>query len=300
MTGFRTVAVFFCSLVLLVQTAAAATDGIQWQALEPGLELVRVNVAFVPSASSVENQPTSQSNQPVSRESVSVSATLLRIDPARFTFSLYMASERGAKTLGGVAAGENFVAAINAGMFQRDGLTSTGYLRGETHTNNNHIAANFGAFFVALPDNPAFPQARVMDKYEDDWEALIKRYALVMQNYRMTTVGGRVIWKQAARIHSVAALSQDAEGRILFILCSSPVPAADFMTALLRLPLALKTVMYLEGGSEAALLINAGGINIVEAGRHTSGLWGGSASLMLPNVLGVRRRAESASGGVGQ
>ena len=290
MTVFRAVTVFFCCLFLLAQTAAAATGGIQWQSLESGLELARVDVSFVPSAPAVETQPADQEEPAVPREPMTVSATLLRIDPARFTFSLYMASERGAKTLGGVAASENFVAAVNAGMFQRDGMTSTGYLRGETHTNNGHIAANFGAFFVALPDDSALPQARVLDKYEHDWQSLLNRYALVMQNYRMTTAGGRVIWKQASRIHSVAALSQDAEGRILFILCSSPVPAADFMTALLHLPLTLGTVMYLEGGSEAALLVNAGGLNMVEAGRHISGLWGGSANLILPNVLGVRRR----------
>ena len=88
----------------------------------------------------------------------------------------------------------------------------------------------------------------------------------------------------------MAALSQDASGRVLFLLCPDPVPAAEYMAALLRLPLGIRSVMYLEGGSEAALLINAGGVSTVEAGRHVSGLWGGSANLMLPNILGIRKR----------
>ena len=293
MTAFRIAAVFFCCLFFLQQTAAAATGGIAWQRLESGLELARVDVSFVSSDPESESAAADSQETASSRTPVTVSATLLRIDPAAFTFSLYMASERGEKTFGALAESEKFVAAVNAGMFQRDGLTNTGYLRSGSHTNNGHVAANFGAFFVAEPHDPALPQARVLDRHADDWEKALKQYSIVMQNYRMTTSGGRVIWKQIGRLHSVAALSQDAEGRILFIHCAKPVPAADFMAALLRLPLSLKTVMYLEGGSEAALLINAGGINAVEAGWHVSGLWGGSANLMLPNVLGIRRRGET-------
>ncbi|MCC8193714.1 MAG: phosphodiester glycosidase family protein [Deltaproteobacteria bacterium] len=297
MTGFRTVIFVLCCLFLSLNAAAAVQGGIRWQTLEPGLDLARVTVTFTPS-SPAPSPPTSADDgggtSPLTGPQ-EATTTILRIDPEKFTFSLYMASEQGPKTLGQIGTSENFVAAINAGMFQRDGVTNTGYLRSRSHTNNGHVAANFGAFFVARPEKDGLPQARLLDKHADDWETALRHYGLVMQNYRMTAPDGRVIWKQADRLHSVAALSQDTKGNILFLLCPSPVPAADYMAALLRLPLGIGVVMYLEGGSEAALLINAGGINAVEAGRHTSGLWSGSASLMLPNVLGVRRRAEPGS-----
>ncbi|SBW05360.1 exported hypothetical protein [uncultured delta proteobacterium] len=325
MTMFRPVAwVFFC-LFLLAGEAFALDEAVQWQPLEPGLDLARVTVSFTPPArlpsqapgqvqtpgqvtgdspGSPPQQPADQSSTMASgqapvaapatgapAEPMAAATTILRIDPARYAFSLYMASESGLKTLADVCKSEGFTAAINAGMFQRDGLTNTGYLRSRTHSNNAHVAANFGAFFVAEPDNGKPPLARLLDRQTDDWETAIKQHGIVLQNYRMATSGGRVLWKQSERYHSVAALSQDASGRVLFLLCPSPVPAAEYMTALLNLPLGIGTVMYLEGGSEAALFVNAGGVNAVEAGRHSSGLWGGSASLMLPNVLGIRKRA---------
>ena len=296
MTFFCRIILTSCSLLLLLQSVAVASGEIAWQELEPGLDLARVSVVFAPSGLSAEAVPGEATEPPLPQSFQTASTTLLRIDPEKFVFSLYMASERGPKTFGEVGAGEGFVAAVNAGMFHRDRVTSTGYLRSGTHINNGHVAANFGAFFVANPKEAGIPQARVLDRSVNDWKTALERYDLVMQNYRMTAPGGRVIWKQASRIHSVAALSQDAKGRIFFIFCSKPVPAAEYMAALLRLPLNLETVMYLEGGFEAALFLNAGGVNVVEAGRHSSGLWGGSAGLLLPNVLGVRRRVDTVSG----
>ena len=218
--------------------------------------------------------------------------TVLRIDPAQFAFSLYMASEKGPKLLPEIGKSEDFAAAINAGMYLPDRLTSTGYLRDTAHANNARIAAGFGAFFVAEPRAKGLPRALLLDRQKDDWQQALNQYSLVMQNYRMTTPEGRVIWKQGSSPHSVAALSQDAAGNILFLFCPAPVFAGDFMTALLHLPLGIRSVMYLEGGTDAALLIRAGGIDSVQTGRHASGLWGGG--LNLPNVLGIRRRADAA------
>ncbi len=304
MTVIRTAVFFLCSLLCAAFPANAAegglpgaAGGIRWQPLEPGLELARVPVVYTPAPSLLSPEATDSdpSAEPFPAPSpVTTTATVLRIDPEQFSFSLYMASESGPKTLAEIAESENFVAAINAGMYQRDLSTSTGHLRSRTHTNNPRVAANFGAFFVAGPLDGKPPHARLLDRNTDDWQTAITRYGMVMQNYRMTAPGGRVIWKQAGRNHSIAALSQDTAGRVLFILCSEPVSAADFVAALLRQPLDAGLVMYLEGGSEAALLVNAGGVNIVEAGRHVSGFWSGSTSLMLPNVLGIRRKEQDA------
>ncbi len=292
------VAVLFACVFLLPPDTVLAADGpsagrvIEWRELEPGLALARVPVTFLPSRRNVspEGDEADARDEP-DPAPISVTATVLRIDPARFAFSLYMASESGLKPLGDISESENFVAAINAGMYQRDHRTNTGHLRSPSHTNNPHVAANFGAFFVAEPRDGALPPARLLDRQADDWEAALGQYGVVMQNYRMSTPDGRVIWRQVERQHSIAALGQDPDGNILFLLCPDPVPAADFLEALLRLPLGLGTVMYLEGGSEAALLVNAGGVRVMETGGHS--LWTSPASLMLPNVLGIRRRPEA-------
>lgn len=261
--------------------AGQAPSSISWKQVEKGLDLAKISLALaIPT-------PFSPSGQTITLTAV---ASVLRIDPARFSFSLYMASEKGRKNMADICKDENFVAAINAGMFLPDRLTNTGYLRQGPHANNDRIATNFGAFFVAGPVNPSLPAARLIDKSTHNWRKAVGEYALVMQNYRMTTPTGRVIWKQAERLHSIAALSQDAQGNILFIFCPDPVPASDFMTALLTHPLGASSVMYLEGGSEAAFIINTSDVSEMQTGRHVSGLWSGGAKLEIPNVLGVVRK----------
>ncbi|MDR3073107.1 MAG: phosphodiester glycosidase family protein [Deltaproteobacteria bacterium] len=288
MSGLRLI-IMGCAFALLspAPVAAGATPEILWRALEPGLSLASVPVTVAHALP--EESPPGPAKLP-SPAPVSVTTTVLRIDPAHFAFSLYMASERGPKTLAEIGKSENFAAAVNAGMYLPDGRTSTGYLHGTTHTNNARVAANFGAFFVAEPLVKGLAPALLLDRQKDDWRAALGRYGVVIQNYRMTTPEGRILWKQEAAPHSVAALSQDPKGNILFLFCREPVFAGDFVAALLRLPLGIRSVMYLEGGTDAALLIRAGGIDSVQAGRHSSGLWSGDGNLALPNVLGIRRR----------
>ncbi|MDL2210084.1 phosphodiester glycosidase family protein [Desulfovibrio sp. OttesenSCG-928-O18] len=287
MTGFRAAAFCLCFLVFSWAHGARAAEApapVAWKTLEPGLELAQVPLAVVSDA------PVVAGGANTGPATFAATLSVVRIAPDKFVFSLYMASESGPRTLAEVGERENFSAAINAGMYLPDRSTSTGYLRSATHTNNGRVAANFGAFFVAEPADKKLPRARLLDRTRDDWQKALQQYGLVMQNYRMTTPEGRLIWKQGDRPHSVAALSQDNAGNILFLFCPDPVPATDFMSAVLRLPLGIKSVMYLEGGIDAALLIRSGDVKTVRTGRHASGLWSGGAGLALPNVLGVRRR----------
>lgn len=286
---------FFFSGVPAAMAASAPlevsdTDPLAWRSLEPGLEIVRTRVLAAPPTDGGADAVTEGRAAALPGVSPEATMLILRIDPARFEFSLHMASESGVRSLASIGASEKLVAAVNAGMYLPDHSTNTGYLRSRTHTNNSRLASGYGAFFVAGPKDAALPPALLLDRNKDDWQTAIRNYDLVMQNYRMTAADGRIVWKQPDRAYSIAALSQDEDGRVLFLLCATPVPALDFITTVLALPLGAKSIMYLEGGSEAALLIRAGGINVVEAGRHPSGFWGGSANLLLPNVLGVKRR----------
>ncbi len=301
---------------------------VAWRALQPGLDLatIQLGVAELPPPQTVlaepplmpstpapaETRPPGSAPEPASSSAPGpatnstasrpapapassaasgVVVTVLRIDPARYTFSLHMASEETPLSLPALAEKHGLAAAINAGMYLPDGKTSTGHLRSETHTNNPRVAGNFGAFFLANPKDSTLPRARLADRSEDDWQKLLEQYTLVMQNYRMNTAQGRIIWKDD-RPHSIAALSQDNKGNVLFFMCREPVPAAAFASAMLRRPLGLRTLMYLEGGSEAAMLVKAGDVNEVFVGRYGRG-WGpsGSTDIVLPNVLGVKPRA---------
>ncbi|MGE9984584.1 phosphodiester glycosidase family protein [Desulfovibrio sp. SGI.169] len=223
--------------------------------------------------------------------------TALRIDPARFDFLLCASSQDGrpARALGDWGEQYDLAAAINASMYLPDGSTSTGYMRQGEHLNNKRLAQRFGAFFVAGPDSPDLPPAAILDRDNADWRRLIDRYALVVQNYRMISAERRILWAPGGPHYSISAVAQDGGGRILFLHCRAPVEAYAFAQQLLHLPLDVRTVMYVEGGAQAGLLVRSASLRRELAGSHApSFLVTGNLKALLPNVLGARRKAANA------
>ncbi|MDR2695523.1 MAG: phosphodiester glycosidase family protein [Deltaproteobacteria bacterium] len=245
-----------------------------WQELEAGLQFAALASSQAESAANID---------------------VLRIDPALFTFSLHSSGAGGpaSRSLAAWAEQEDLVLAINASMYLPDYVTSTGYLRYGAHVNNPRIHGKFGAFFVAGPDTPDLPQAAILDRERDPWAAHLPRYRLVVQNYRLIDTEGKTLWLPGGPEHSIAAVGQDRQGHILFIHCRVPMTGEAFAAALLRAPLALRSLMYVEGGSQAAMLVRCPRLRRLWIGQssvaflHPPG--NGSA---LPNVLGARRRGQ--------
>lgn len=219
--------------------------------------------------------------------------TALRIDPARFDFLLCASSRDGrpARSLSDWGEQYDLTAAINASMYLPDGSTSTGYMRQGDHVNNKRLAQRFGAFFVAGPDSPGLPPAAILDRDNPRWRQMIDRYALVVQNYRMINDQRRILWAPGGPLYSISAVAQDGGGLILFLHCRAPVEAYAFAQQLLHLPLDVRTVMYVEGGAQAGLLVRSASLRRELAGSHApSFLVTGNLKALLPNVLGVRRK----------
>ena len=64
-----------------------------------------------------------------------------------------------------------------------------------------------------------------------------------------------------------------------------------FAAALLRLPLALRSLMYVEGGSQAAMLVRCSGLRRLWIGQSSMAfLHPPESGSALPNILGARRR----------
>ena len=224
--------------------------------------------------------------------------TALRIDPARFDFVLCARSQDGGglRSLNQWAEQYGLAAAINASMYLPDGITSTGYMRQNDHYNNKRVVQRFGAFFVAGPDSHDLPGAAIVDRDDPQWEKLIGQYRLVIQNYRMTSADRRILWSPGGPHYSISAVAQDGEGRILFLHCRQPVEAYAFAQQLLHLPLNVRTVMYVEGGGQAGLLVRSAGWKHELAGLSTAGLLvTGDLRAQLPNVLGAVRKADARS-----
>lgn len=222
--------------------------------------------------------------------------TALRVDPERFDFLLGSSSRMDGKprTLGQWARDIDLAAAINASMYLPDGSTSTGYMRHGEHVNNPRIAGRFGAFFVAGPKREGLPRAAIIDRDMADWRKLLEDYDLVVQNYRMINSKRRILWSPGGPLYSISAVAQDGKGRILFLHSRSPVEAYSFAQQLLHLPLDVRTVMYVEGGAQAGLLVRTDKLSREISGAHAPSLLiTGNLKAPLPNILGVRRRQAS-------
>lgn len=219
--------------------------------------------------------------------------TALRIDPNKFDFVLGASSADGrpARSLDQWAREYGLKAAINASMYLPDGRTSTGYMRSGEHVNNGRIMERFGAFFVASPRGEGIPRAGILDKDAPDWRPRLEDYDLVIQNYRMTNAQRRILWTPGGPLYSISAVAQDGEGRILFLHSRMPVEAYNFVQQILHLPLDARTVMYVEGGAQAGLLVHSDNMKKELAAPHPPSLLvTGNLKALLPNILGIRPR----------
>ena len=219
----------------------------------------------------------------------------LKLDTALFDFRLLSTMWEGgrSRTMREWTEEKSLAAAINACMYQTDGLTSTGYMRSGTKLNNKRIVKKYGSFFVSGPRQPGLPKAAVLDRCSDDWQNLLPLYDNVVQNFRLMGRNGEQLWPENGPRHAVAAVAEDSEGHILFLLCSEAVSVHDFVDALNAFPeLRLKSAMYVEGGSDAALLMQKDGSARLVNGLSPAGymLSNRGDDIPLPNIIGVKRR----------
>lgn len=244
----------------------------QWLELEPGLDFGEFRL-----------------------DSEEAKITALRIDPELFDFVLGASSHDAGKArpLGQWARDNDLAAAINASMYLPDGATSTGYMREGEYVNNPRIVGRFGAFFVAGPKKPGLARAAIIDRDMPDWRKILDEYNLVIQNYRMINSKRRILWSPGGPLYSISAVAQDGKGKILFLHSRSPVEAYAFAQQLLHLPLDVRTVMYVEGGAQAGLLVRTDKLSRELSGPHAPSLFiTGDLKAPLPNILGARRRGQ--------
>jgi hypothetical protein len=244
------------------------TDTSVWRQLEPGLELGRFATR--------DTLPDPEGD-----------LVILRVDPQRWELRLLTATVgAGAKHRSARMWCEEFglVAAINAGMFQRDRRTHVGYLQvgGEVlsaHTNSYLSAVAMG------PRRSGLPPFRIFDLDIVPLTEVLADYNDVAQNLRLIKRPGTNRWSVQTRRWVEAALGEDGSGRALLIYCETPYPMYLLNGLLLALPLDLVCAQHLEGGGDAQFHV---------AHQHFTGGFQGAAdkivSWPIPNVIGVRRR----------
>ena len=221
----------------------------------------------------------------------------VRVDPALADLELRAAGLgdkviRTASAWGAIDADHAAVAVINSSMFQDDWLTSVGYLRLRGKVSNPRWAGEQKAL-LAL--DPLLPTARptVANLGCEDRQAVLDRYATLVQSIRMVGCKGENLWADGPRAWSSAIIGLDHSGRLLFLHVRSPYTMHALVDLLLAAPLEIEGLLYGEGGPEASLYVRGPDFEEVNVGSFETGFReddGNRQEWQLPNVVVARSR----------
>jgi len=218
---------------------------------------------------------------------------ILRIDPKLWDLEFAAASQdNGSKTARQWCVEKNFIAAINAGMFNDNYSTHTGYFKMQNHINNGKTNG-YQSIAAFHPSNPGLPQFRIFDMDSPDVSIsrISKDYASVVQNLRLIKRSGINKWGVQPKKWSEAALGEDKHGNVLFIFSKAPFSMHDFNQELLGLGIDVITAQHLEGGPVAQFYLKIGKKELEIFGSYETGIKendDNSGSWPIPNVLGIR------------
>lgn len=255
---------------LVISAGLAAAAPIEWQVLEPGLELAVVQL-------------------PQRSESGDSRARIVRADPAHIGLRLLNTSAadsdqaRTARQWAGRR--DDIVAVTNAAMYQQDGLTSVSLMLKPGHVNNARVSKD-KTILAFDPIDQSQAAVRLIDRGCDDFDTIRPLYRTLVQSIRMISCERRNVWAQRQARWSTAVVAVDGAGHFMFIHVRSPYSTHDLIENLLALPLDLRGAMYLEGGSPAQLFVHAGKTELEVVGSTGSaGVGGNRSARPFPNAL---------------
>ena len=222
--------------------------------------------------------------------------TIVKINPKFYSFKLLCASEQSKTrmTVKGWAQKYHLISAINAGMYQEDGIRNVGYMKNFSHMNNPKLSSNYKAVLAFNPTEPNLPAIRIIDLKCQDFETVKFKYQTLVQNIRMISCQQENVWTKQDKRWSMAVLGIDKSGNALFIFTESHYSGYDFANILLSLPISIYSAMYLEGGPEASLFFSANDIEFWRIGRHILPYENDPIPVArpIPNVIGIVRKSK--------
>src|SRR5271165_1918882 len=264
-------------LMLPVFTVIVAVASPEWQMLAPGMELKYVT--------------------PRASESSNSAITILRMDPKQWELAVLGTSQTG-ETAGHTArewcAKGKFTAAINAGMYSPDGKSHIGYMRSGENVNSSK-RNSYQSVAAFSPHDARLAAFRIFDLDAPGvtFEGILKDYGSVVQNLRLIKRTGVNAWPPQEKRWSEAALAEDDAGRILFIFSGAPFSMHDLNQELLGAGIGIVAAQHLEGGPEAELYFNAGGVEQELFGSYETTFQEHGVNAVpwpIPNVLAARPR----------
>jgi hypothetical protein len=252
---------------------------IKWQKIEEGLETTAI----------VSPQKSFLGDSKI---------TVIRINPTRYAFKLMAASENNkiAKTAPDWCKENNLLACVNAGQFNlNDGLSNMGYMKNYTHVNNPNMRKinNYNSILAFNSKDASVAPIQIIDMKCQNWSALQTKYHSFSQSISLISCNRQIVDNKQKGKWSMVLFGMDEQGNALLIFTRSPYTIRHFSEILLSLPLSIKNVMYLEGGPEASLYLNAGGKKIEKMGSYETGFFESDTNeqfYSLPNVIGIVKK----------
>jgi len=274
--GTTSLIIFIAILGILLSPQVILSKNSLWKKVDEGLTIGK----FDPSQKS---------------ESNGSKITIVKIDPKFYSFKLLCASEHGKirMTAKEWCRRHHLISAINAGMYQEDGIRNVGYMKNFNHINNPRLSTTYKAVLAFSPIEFALPEIQIIDLKCQDFEKLRFKYQTLVQNIRMISCQQENVWSKQDKTWSMAVLGMDKSGNALFIFTDFHYSGYDFANILLSLPISIYNAMYLEGGQEATLYFSTSEMEFEGIGFPAS-LHGKDdlpVARSIPNVIGIVKKS---------
>jgi hypothetical protein len=234
-------------------------------------------------------------DSPIKSNAKDSKITIIKIDPKFYSFKLLCASEYGRMKMTPRKWCEKFslIAAVNAGMYQKDGFTNVGLMKNFNHMNNPKLNNIYKAVLAFHPKESNIPEIQIIDLRCQNFESIGPKYQTLVQNIRMIGCRQENVWANKEQAWSMAVFGIDKSGNALFIFNEEPYSGHDLANALLSLPLSIFNALYLEGGFEANLFFSWNGMELERVGIRETGLQEDSPRAVprpIPNVIGITKK----------
>ncbi len=221
--------------------------------------------------------------------------TVVKVDPKFYAFRLLCASEHGGVRMTARRWCERFnlIAAINAGMYQKDGLTNVGLMKNFGHVNNPRLHRLYQAVLAFNPSEPEIPEIQIIDLKCQDFSSIGPKYHTLIQNIRMISCRQENVWFRTDPFFGMAVFGIDKSGHALLAFTEALSSGHEFSNALLSLPISIFNALYLEGGAEASLFLSWKGMELEKIGHRERGFQENPPRVVpraIPNVIGIIKK----------
>ena len=219
--------------------------------------------------------------------------TIVRVDLRRYAFRFLTARDGAPRPLDRWVRDQHLAGGINAGMFLTDGRPC-GFMRSHGEVLQSRTPENFHGVIAFDPFGARDPALAIGGLgCPGTLDSLRASHASVLQSRTLLVdcAGQATDWR--TRHYSAAALGVDREGRAVMVHVRTPYRMQVLARMLAAPELGIRGLVYMEGGPEASVVLDAEGQHVGEMGSWEDGFHEADDNREywdLPNVVGFAAR----------